>query len=113
MPNEPLTLTESADPTAGRLILTLTGALTISNLFEFQSRVRSNALPHLIVDLTNVPYLDSAGIGALVGAYVTHNKDGRSLALVGVNDRVRTTLAVTHVEQFFRSYKTIESALAA
>jgi hypothetical protein len=33
--------------------------------------------------------------------------------LVGVSDRVRTTLAVTHVEQFFRCYPSIESALAA
>lgn len=113
MPNEPLSISERTDPATGRLILTLTGPLVISNLFDFQARVRSNTLPHLILDLSAVPYVDSAGIGALVGAYVTHNKDGRSLALVGVSDRVRTTLAVTHVEQFFRSYPTIESALAA
>ena len=53
---------------------------------------------------TNVPYVDSADIGALVGAYVTHVKDGKSLAMVGVNDRVRSALQVTRVEQFFRFY---------
>jgi len=113
MPNDPLVITERTEPAAGRLILTLTGPLVISNLFDFQARVRSNTSPHLILDLTAVPYVDSAGIGALVGAYVTHNKDGRSLALVGVNDRVRTTLAVTHVEQFFRCYPSLESAIPA
>jgi anti-sigma B factor antagonist len=39
--------------------------------------IRSRAL---IIDLTNVPYVDSAGIGALVGAYVRHQKEGYSLA---------------------------------
>src|SRR6266403_844475 len=47
---------------------------------------------------------------ALVGAYVTHNKEDRSLALVGVRDRLHTALKVTHVEQFFRFYKTLADA---
>jgi anti-sigma B factor antagonist len=54
-----------------------------------------------MLDLTNVPYVDSAGIGALVGAYVTHQKDDRSLFLIGVNQRVQDALQVTRVKQFF------------
>ena len=56
----------------------------------------------------HVPYVDSAGIGSLVGAYVTRNNGGRSLALVGVNDRVRTVLQVTRVDQFFRFFNTVD-----
>ena len=57
-----------------------------------------------------VPYIDSAGIGALVGAYVTHQKGGRSLSLVGVSDRVHNALKVTHVEQFFQFYNSVDTA---
>jgi len=57
--------------------------------------------------------VDSAGIGALVGAYVNHNKDGRSLALVAVNERVRNALGVTRVEQFFRFFNSIPDAQKA
>ena len=60
--------------------------------------------------MTQVPYIDSAGIGALVGAYVTHQKEGRSLALVGVTQRVRNTMQVTRVEQFFKFYDTVTAA---
>ena len=49
----------------------------------------------------HVPYVDSAGIGALVGAYVTHQKGGCCLYLVGVNQRVKDALQVTRVQQFF------------
>ena len=55
-----------------------------------------------------MPYIDSAGIGSLVGAYVSHQKEGRSLALVGVTERVLNALKVTRVEQFFRFCKTVD-----
>jgi anti-anti-sigma regulatory factor len=41
-------------------------------------------------------------VGALVGAYVRHQKEGHSLTLAGVNERVRNTLKVTQVENFFQ-----------
>ena len=50
----------------------------------------------------SVSDVDSAGVGALVGAYVRHQKDGHSLILAGVNERVRNTLKVTQVERFFQ-----------
>ncbi len=54
--------------------------------------------------------LDSAGIGALVGAHVSHSKNGRSLALTGVCERVLNALKVTRVDGFFNLYKNIADA---
>jgi anti-sigma B factor antagonist len=98
MPQEPLRIEDIASLYQDQYLLRLTGPIVINTLFEFQSKVRSSSARRLIVDMTGVPYIDSAGIGALVGAYVTHQKDGRSLALVGVNERVRGALHVTQVE---------------
>ena len=111
MPQEPLTIQDVDDP-KGHRILHLKGPILISNLFEFQAKIRGNTARALILDMTEVPYVDSAGIGALVGAYVNHQKDGRSLALVGVNERVRNALKVTHVESFFRFFDSVASAAA-
>jgi anti-sigma B factor antagonist len=55
----------------------------MATIFEFQATVRADISRALIIDLSNVPYVDSAGVGALVGAYVTRQNGGRSLALVG------------------------------
>ncbi len=112
MPQEPLQIADVTGP-SGERILRLTGPILISNFFEFQSLVRSSTSSSLILDMTAVPYIDSAGIGAVVGAYVTHQKGGRSLALVGVNDRVRNTMQITQVEQFFRFYDTVAAAQGA
>lgn len=112
MPQEPLAIEDLAGPKEGQRVLRLNGPLVINNLFDFQAKVRADNSRHLIIDFTHVPYVDSAGIGALVGAYVTHQKDGRTLALVGVSDRVHSTLKVTHVEQFFRFYDSVDTAAA-
>jgi anti-sigma B factor antagonist len=110
MPQEPLAIEDIPGPKDGQRILRLTGPLTMSNLFDFQSKVRTNTARVLLLDFTSVPYADSAGIGALVGAYVTHNKDGRALYLIGVNERVLNALKVTHVEKFFRFVDSLNAA---
>jgi anti-anti-sigma factor len=98
----------------GIRILRLAGPLTLANVFGFQSNVRADKSHALILDLTNVPLADSAGIGALVGACVTRQKDGRTLGLVGVNQRIHQALEVIRVENFFRFYGTVaEAELAA
>jgi anti-sigma B factor antagonist len=110
MPNEPLVIEELPGEQEGQHILRLAGPLVLTTLFDFQAKVRADTSQTLILDFSGVPYADSAGIGALVGAYVRHQKDGRSLALVGVSERVRTALKVTHVEQFFRFFDTVAAA---
>lgn len=113
MPQEPLVIEDLPGPKEGQRILRLSGPLVIATLFDFQAKVRADNSRALIIDLTSVPYVDSAGIGALVGAYVTHQKDGRTLALVGVSDRIRSALQVTRVEQFFRFFNTPAEAEGA
>jgi anti-sigma B factor antagonist len=113
MPQLPLSIEETVNSGDACRILRLNGPIIISNLFDLQAKIRANNTQCLIIDLTDVPYVDSAGIGALVGAYVTHNKEGRSLALVGVCERVMNALKVTKVESFFRFYDSVASAQAS
>jgi anti-sigma B factor antagonist len=113
MPQEPLTIEDVIGAKSGQRILRLNGPIIISNLFDLQASMRANKTQTLILDFTNVPYIDSAGIGALVGAYVTHQKDGRKLFLVGVGERIHNALIVTHVQQFFSFYPTLAEAETA
>ena len=99
MPQEPLSIEDFPGPKNGQRVLRLTGPLTLTNLFDFQAKVRADNSQALLLDLSHVPYVDSAGIGALVGAYVPHQKDGCRLYLVGVSQRVKDALHVTRVQQ--------------
>jgi len=79
-------------------------------MFAFQAKVREDSSRTLILDFAAVPLVDSAGIGALVGAYVSRQKDDRRLALVGVNQRIHNALEVTRVESLFRFYNSVAEA---
>jgi len=107
-----LIIEEVSNPPNGTHILRLSGPLILSTLGEFQSRVRADRSNHLVLDLGDVPYVDSAGIGALVGTYVRHQRDENGLTLVGVNERVRSALKIAHIEQFFRFFDTQAEAQA-
>src|SRR5215813_7944685 len=100
MRDEPLSIDDLGMHNGAR-VLRLSGPLTIGTLYQFQDMVRTDSNTSLILDFTRVPYVDSAGVGALVGAYVRHQKAGHSVTLAGVNERVRNTLKITQVETFF------------
>jgi len=110
MPQEPLTITDQLGARPGQRVLTLSGPLVLTTMFEFQATVRADQSQTLVIDFTNVPYVDSAGIGALVGAYVTRQNSGRRLALAGVSNRVHDALKVTRVEQFFEFFDSVSAA---
>ncbi len=110
MPESPLRIEELPSPNSGHRVLKLVGPLTLSNFFEFQNLVRADQTTNLIVDLSEVPYIDSAGIGCLVNGYVSHQNAGHVLSLVGVTDRVRTSLRISNVEQFFPIYASLAEA---
>ena len=110
MPQDSLRIEDKPGSQPGQRVLTLDGALVMTTMFQFQSLVRADTSRSLIIDFTNVKYVDSAGIGALVGAYVTRQHSGRNLALVGVSERIHNALKVTHVEQFFRFFHSVSAA---
>jgi anti-sigma B factor antagonist len=110
MQQEHLRIGDQPGTQPGQRVLRLEGPLVMTTVFGFQSTVRADTSRSLIIDFANVPYVDSAGIGALVGAFVTRQKGGRSLALVSVSDRIHNALKVTRVEQFFRFFDSVSAA---
>jgi anti-sigma B factor antagonist len=110
MSRENMQIDDQPGSRAGCRVLRLTGPLVLTTIFGFQSLVRADTCQSLIIDFANVPYVDSAGIGALVGAYVSRQHAGRSLALVAVCQRIRHALEVAHVEQFFRFFDSVAEA---
>jgi len=94
----------------GIRILRLSGPFTLQGLFEFQSLVRGLNDPVLIIDLTEVPYMDSAALGALMSVHTTSQRHQRQYALVGASERLRTLFQVAGVDGILVTYSTLEEA---
>jgi anti-sigma B factor antagonist len=95
-------------------VLQLNGPVTIATLFDFRDTVRAEKTSKtVILDFAHVPYVDSAGVGAIVNAHVSCVNSGRRLILVAVADRIRALMKVTRVEQVLTIYPTLEEAQAS
>jgi len=112
MATEPIRLEELQCRSAGWRALRLSGDLTMRTLFPFQEAVRADQAVILVLDLSGVAFVDSVGIGALVGAYVSRQKDGRKVALVGVGERVNASLSILGLTRLIPTFETFEAAEA-
>lgn len=67
----------------------------------------------LIVDLSEVQYVDSAGLSALLLAERQQSEHGGEVRLVGVNDAVASLLRLTQLDRVFPMFATVDDALDA
>jgi anti-anti-sigma factor len=98
-------------PQEGVRILHLIGPFRLQQVWEFQAVMRASEEPVTIIDLTDVPYMDSASLGALMGAHVLCQKNKRQYALVGVSERHRLLFEVGGVEKLLVIYDNVEQAV--
>lgn len=65
----------------------------------------------VILDMSNVHFVPSTGLGALVGLMRSLKKESRRFVLVGLQPEVRSVLAVTHLDKLLEIYPRFEDAL--
>jgi anti-sigma B factor antagonist len=112
MNQETLTFEMLAGTSPNEHIFCLHGPLVLNDMFRFQEVLRSES-DATIIDLTDVPFMDSAGLGVLTISYVSHQKHGRKLLLVGANEGVQALFKMTRLDQLFEVFPTLESARLA
>jgi anti-anti-sigma factor len=66
--------------------------------------------PCLIMDLSAVPYLDSAGLGIIMNAFVSAQSHGRKFFLTGVSDRLRAHFEMTKVDAVLNVCDSLDAA---
>jgi anti-anti-sigma factor len=94
----------------GIRVLKLIGPFTLKHVFEFQTLVRQDPAPLTIIDLTAVPYMDSAALGSILGVHVSCQRHGVQYALAGASDRLKTLFKVAGVECLLVSCPSVAEA---
>lgn len=67
----------------------------------------------LVVDLTDVRFLDSSGVGLLVTSHRRAKEESRDFAIAGAGDAVRRTLQLTRTDRILTLYDSLDDALEA
>ena len=58
----------------------------------------------ILLNLAGITYIDSAGVGELVGAFVTAGNNGAKLKLLGLTGKLREVLTITKLLTVFEVY---------
>jgi anti-anti-sigma factor len=113
MRDEPLVVTARSGLHESTTILVLQGPVTLQNTFDLQRDLAEHKPPVLILDLTESPYMDSAGLGLLMNCYVSAEKNGRKVLLAGANQRIHALLEMTRVHLILKNYASVADAEAS
>ena len=89
-------------------LLDLKGKMTLGEGDE-TLKDKINSLVHqgrkkLVLNLAEVPYIDSAGLGEMVRTYTTVSRQGGSLKLLGLTKRITDLLSITKLLTVFETY---------
>lgn len=98
----------------GGRILSISGDVDVVTAPQVRGeivRLLGDGTGRLVLDMTRVPFLDSFGLGVLVGALKRSRAAGGSLGVVVTEPRVRSVFEVTGLDDVFDLYDSVEAAL--
>ena len=98
-------------------ILYIEGLIKLGESAEFFSSALENVLKNestnVIVDFTKIDYIDSTGIGELVGYLGKFTTQNRKLILVNPSERIMKLLKLAKLDAVFKIYNSEEEAVSA
>jgi len=97
----------------GQHVIRVRGFITLRNVQQLQQAIQQLRGEITIVEMSAVPYMDSAGLGALMLIQRRCQKYGGQFALAAVPQRVRDLLQITKVESLFKIFGTLDEAAAS
>jgi anti-sigma B factor antagonist len=108
-----ITMRETADAT----ILDLSGRVTLGEgLGDLRDSIRealSGTRKNIVLNLGEVGYIDSSGLGQLIGSYASVRERGGQMKLVNLQKKVVDLMQITKLLTVFETYNTEAAALAS
>lgn len=96
-------------------IVDVAGEISLYNAPDFRKvlmdLLKAKKAPRVIVDMTNVSYIDSAGVACLVEALKVARESKLGFALFGLSHEAKEVLELTRLIRVFEVYGTEEEAL--
>jgi anti-sigma B factor antagonist len=99
----------------GRIVVELAGEIDLENAGAVRKAILDNLKKgrDVLIDLSQVTYIDSSGIASLVEGLQVARKQKNDLILVAVSQRVRRVLELARLDKVFAIHADLGSAFIA
>ena len=68
--------------------------------------------PQVVIDLSETSFMDSSGLGALIGGLKAARQAGGDLRIAAAPEQVMTVLRLTNLDRVLRTHRTVDEALS-
>ena len=73
----------------------------------------NDGIKNVVIDLGDVKWMNSSGMGVLMASMTTLNAQDGNLALARVTEKVKSLLIITQLIKVFKTFETVERAIAS
>jgi anti-sigma B factor antagonist len=94
-----------------RLIGDVVGGPDATDLTERFHELIDKGKNRIVVDMTNVDYMNSSGLGILIGGLTTVRNSGGDLKLLNLKEKLEQILRITKLDQVFDLYDSEEEVV--
>ena len=94
-------LSMAIDKTPAEVVVRCTGKITSDTIQLLKATVKPllSEGKTVVLDLTNVTYMDSSGLGAIVGLYISAKAAESRLKLINLNEHLKEIFSITRLGQ--------------
>jgi anti-sigma B factor antagonist len=82
-------------------------------LTEKLHKLIESGRPHVVADLSQVNWMNSSGLGILIGGLTTMRNNGGDLKLASITEKIQSLLMITKLLSVFETYESVEKAVAS
>ncbi|OPX28921.1 MAG: hypothetical protein B1H06_02340 [Candidatus Cloacimonas sp. 4484_143] len=96
-------------------IIKISGRLVVSNAREFKENINKyiEQSRFLVLDLTDMDYIDSLGLGSLINCYKSITENDGDLYIAGLQSKPKTLFQITKAYLIFSIFDNVEEAIAS
>jgi len=105
----------SSEQRENYILISVRGTLSIENISPFETLVNKcvEQKSHILIDLTDLTFIDSSSLGIIVVYYTKSEKNSRHFALININNDIMQMFKITGLDKRIRIFNDLKEAVTS
>lgn len=103
----------SSEQKKNYILISVKGTLSIENISPFETLVNKcvEQKSHILIDLSDLTFIDSSSLGIIVVYYTKSEKNSRHFALININSDIMQMFKITGLDKRIKIFDDLQDAV--